>query len=100
MVTRVSKLVAFSVATIAAVAISATSVEYSGNVAGDVTWGQLPADPGLTVKAAADGPDQVVGPNGDVTWGRAPGNPGPAVAAAVDAPSPVVGPNGDVTWGG
>ncbi|KDN84443.1 hypothetical protein KCH_42340 [Kitasatospora cheerisanensis KCTC 2395] len=100
MVTRVSKLVAFSVAAIAAVAISATSVEYSGNVAGDVTWGQSPVDPDLAVKAAAGGANLIVGPNGDVTWGQSPANPAAAGLTVADGASAVVGPNGDVTWGG
>ncbi|MFD7644024.1 hypothetical protein ACFV4P_25610 [Kitasatospora sp. NPDC059795] len=69
LVTRVSKLVAFSVAAIAAVAISATSVEYSGNVAGDVTWGQVGSNTDLPPLTPTDGPTAVVGPNGDVTWG-------------------------------
>ncbi|MGW4383313.1 hypothetical protein [Kitasatospora sp. NPDC004531] len=90
LVTRVSKLVAFSVAAIAAAVISAASVEYSGNVAGDVTWGGAPGNPVLTASGSLH---TVLGPNDDVTWGRTPGLPG--LAAVTEN-----GPNGDVTWGG
>ncbi|MFJ5926920.1 hypothetical protein ACIQF6_30450 [Kitasatospora sp. NPDC092948] len=60
LVTRVSKLVAFSVAAIAALAFSVTSVEYSGNVA-DGT--------GQAAPTATTTPSPGVSPNGDVTWG-------------------------------
>ncbi|MEV7121772.1 hypothetical protein [Kitasatospora griseola] len=62
LVTRVSKLVALSVAAIAALAFSVTSVEYSGNVADGTGAGQV-------VPVTTATPSPVVSPNGDVTWG-------------------------------
>ncbi|MFJ1796168.1 hypothetical protein [Kitasatospora griseola] len=64
LVTRVSKLVAFSVAAIAALAFSAASVEYSGNLADGTGTGA-----GQVVPVATATPSPVVSPNGDVTWG-------------------------------
>ena len=60
LVTRVSKLVAFSVAAIAALAFSVTSVDYSGNVADGA---------GQVSPTATTTPSPGVSPNGDVTWG-------------------------------
>ncbi|MFD8483368.1 hypothetical protein [Kitasatospora sp. NPDC059673] len=62
LVTRVSKLVAFSVAAFAALAISAASVEYAGNVADG-------AGADHVVPTSTATPDMGV-TESDVTWGR------------------------------
>ncbi|RKE20502.1 hypothetical protein [Streptomyces sp. TLI_171] len=62
LVTRVSKLIAFSALTIAALVISAGSVEFAGNVADGADTVQTTAFPTST-------PAPIVQLGGDVTWG-------------------------------
>ncbi|MFF0389905.1 hypothetical protein ACFYS8_14615 [Kitasatospora sp. NPDC004615] len=61
-VARVSKFLAFSLAAIATLAFSATTVEHSGNLADGTGAGQV-------AQTATATPGPGAAPNGDVTWG-------------------------------